>query len=556
MSNKIFKSVFFTSMFVLTISFLMICSVLFNYFEMQIFSELESEAQYISYGIKDGAEEFLKNSEKENKRITIVSPDGTVLADTKADAEILENHSDRKEIKDALKNGTGKSERYSDTLLEKTLYYAKRLDDGNILRVSTTQNSVVVILIELLQPIIFIIAVALGISFFLSYRVSNSIIKPINSIDLNNPENVDTYEELAPFLKKMTLQKKTIAKQIQEAEKSQEEFRLICENMNEGFLVVDKDEKVLSYNSSALHLLGIEDVTNDSVLTFNRTKNFREVTKKALNGNRAESTIQLHEKTYNLIANPVNINQKTIGAVVIIIDITESAERERLRHEFTSNVSHELKTPLTSISGFAEVMKSGGMTDETVIDFSASIYDEAQRLITLVSDIIKISEFDEGKILFDNEKADLYILSENVIQRLQSVADKQNITINLIGDSTYVIGAKKILDEMIYNLCDNAIKYNKCNGTVDIIITSSIDNIKLTVRDTGIGIPENEQSRVFERFYRVDKSRSKFLGGTGLGLAIVKHGAIYHNAKIILKSTEGKGTSITLVFERCIKDVL
>lgn len=550
MSNKIFKSVFFTSMFVLTISFLMIFSVLFNYFEIQIFSELESEAQYISYGIKDGAEEFLKNCEKENKRITIISPDGTVLADTKADAEVLENHSDRKEIKEALVNGTGRSERYSDTLLEKTLYYAKKLDDGNILRISTTQNSVIVILIELLQPIIFIIAIALGISFFLSYKVSNSIIKPINSIDLNNPENVDTYEELAPFLKKMTLQKKTIARQIQEAEKSQEEFRLICENMNEGFLVIDKNKKVLSYNSSALHLLGIEDVTNNSVLTFNRTKNFREVTKKALNGNRAESTIQLNEKTYNLIANPVNITQKTIGAVVIIIDVTESAERERLRHEFTSNVSHELKTPLTSISGFAEMMKLGGMSDETVVDFSTSIYDEAQRLIMLVSDIIKISEFDEGKILFDNEKVDLYGLSENIIQRLKTVADKQNITINLIGDETYIVGAKKILDEMIYNICDNAIKYNKLNGTVDIIITSSIESVKLTVRDTGIGIPENEQSRVFERFYRVDKSRSKFLGGTGLGLAIVKHGAIYHNAKVILKSTEDKGTSITLEFER------
>lgn len=550
MSNKIFKSVFFTSMFVLTISFLMIFSVLFNYFEIQIFSELESEAQYISYGIKDGAEEFLKNCEKENKRITIISPDGTVLADTKADAEVLENHSDRKEIKEALVNVTGRSERYSDTLLEKTLYYAKKLDDGNILRISTTQNSVIVILIELLQPIIFIIAIALGISFFLSYKVSNSIIKPINSIDLNNPENVDTYEELAPFLKKMTLQKKTIARQIQEAEKSQEEFRLICENMNEGFLVIDKNKKVLSYNSSALHLLGIEDVTNNSVLTFNRTKNFREVTKKALNGNRAESTIQLNEKTYNLIANPVNITQKTIGAVVIIIDVTESAERERLRHEFTSNVSHELKTPLTSISGFAEMMKLGGMSDETVVDFSTSIYDEAQRLIMLVSDIIKISEFDEGKILFDNEKVDLYGLSENIIQRLKTVADKQNITINLIGDETYIVGAKKILDEMIYNICDNAIKYNKLNGTVDIIITSSIESVKLTVRDTGIGIPENEQSRVFERFYRVDKSRSKFLGGTGLGLAIVKHGAIYHNAKVILKSTEDKGTSITLEFER------
>lgn len=549
MKSKIFKASFLTSMLVLAISILMIFSVLGNYFESQIFSELESETQYISYGIKDGEADFLKSFEKENKRITIISPDGTVLADTKADAESLENHSERKEVKDAIANGTGKSERYSDTLTEKTLYCAKKLDNGNILRVSTTQNSVLVVLFGLLQPIVLIIAAALGISLFLSYKVSNSVIKPINEIDLENPEAADTYEELNPFLEKISVQTATIKRQIKEAEKSREEFRLICENMNEGFLVIDKNAKVLSYNSSALRLLNIDKPAAENVLAFNRTKSFREAAQKSLSGERAENTVKSAEKTYSIIANPVCRSGEIIGAVVVIIDITESAQREKLRREFTSNVSHELKTPLTSISGFAEMLKSGGIPDKTVVDFSTSIYDEAQRLITLVSDIMKISELDEGMISVDNEKVNLYSLAKNVSERLKKIAEKQNIALNVIGDDTYVVGAKKILDEMIYNLCDNAIKYNKPNGLVDIIITSSENGIKLTVRDTGIGIPKIEQTRVFERFYRVDKSRSKSAGGTGLGLAIVKHGAMYHNAKISLESTEGKGTSITLAFE-------
>lgn len=549
MKDKIFKASFLTSMLVLAISILMIFSILGDYFEAQIFSELESETQYISYGIKDGEADFLKSFEKENKRITIISPDGEVLADTKADTESLENHSERKEVKEAIENGYGKSERYSDTLTEKTLYYAKKLDNGNILRVSTTQNSVLVLLLGLLQPIILIIAISLAISLFLSYRVSKDVIKPINEIDLENPEMADTYEELTPFLKKISIQNKTIKEQIKEAEKSREEFRLICENMNEGFLVIDKNAKVLSYNNAALRLLDADKSLEDNVFAFNRTRCFREVTQKALDGERAEGTEKVSEKTYSIIANPVYQSEKVIGAVIVIIDITENAEREKLRREFTSNVSHELKTPLTSISGFAEIMKAGGTPDKTVVDFSTSIYDEAQRLISLVSDIMKISELDEGGTLFDTEKVNLYSLANEVADRLKRVADKQSVTLNVIGDDNYVMGNEKILDEMIYNLCDNGIKYNKPSGSVDIIVTSSKNGVKLTVKDTGIGIPKAEQSRVFERFYRVDKSRSKSAGGTGLGLAIVKHGAMYHNAKLHLESTEGKGTSVTLEFE-------
>ena len=550
MVNKIFRSNFFTSMLILLVSFCLIFGVLFSYFEAQMFTELESEAGYISYAVKNEGTDFINNFNEKGKRITWVSSDGTVLADTEAVAEELENHADRKDIADALENGKGTSSRYSDTLMQKTLYYAEKLDDGTILRVSTTQNSVVIILLGLLQPLIIIIVLALIISIFLSYRLSKAIIKPINELDLDNPAANETYEELTPLLKKMSAQKKTIDRQIKEAEQKQEEFKLITENMSEGLLVIDKDSNVLSYNQAAVRLLEISDVKSGSVLAFNRSKGFRSVVVKALSGERAESDISHDENTYNLIANPVYENEKIIGAVIVIIDITESMKHEQLRQEFTSNVSHELKTPLTSISGFAEMMKSGGTPDETVIDFSTSIYDEAQRLITLVSDIMKISELDEGVIPFEKEQVDLRELSKDIIKRLAPVANKRNITLNVIGDTAYVSGTKKILDEMIYNLCDNAIKYNKENGTVDVIINESKSKVNLTVRDTGIGIPQGEQSRVFERFYRVDKSHSKLVGGTGLGLAIVKHGAAYHDADVFLESTDGKGTSVIISFRK------
>ena len=297
-------------------------------------------------------------------------------------------------------------------------------------------------------------------------------------------------------------------------------------------------------------MLEITDVTNGSVLAFNRSKGFRESVEAALTGKRCENEISIDDNTYSVIANPVSVNEKIIGAVIVILDITENVKREQLRREFTSNVSHELKTPLTSISGFAEMMMHGGTPENTVVDFSATIYNAAQRLIALVSDIMKISELDEGVVLPEREKVDLYGLSKDIITRLTPVAEKRNITFNLIGDSAYVMGAEKILDEMIYNLCDNAIKYNKENGIVDVIINTTSNKVNLTVRDTGIGIPQADQKRVFERFYRVDKSHSNQVGGTGLGLAIVKHGAIYHDAQITLESTEGKGTNVTISFDK------
>lgn len=549
MNKKIFRSSVAVALVVLISSIVLIMSILFQYFENQLQSELESEANYIAYAVENQGIDYINNFSNSSKRITLISPDGDVLADTSADESGLENHSDRQEVIDALKNGKGTSIRYSKTLAEKTIYYAMKMQDGNILRVSTTQYTVAAILFSIIQPILIVFVIAVAISFALAQKVSKSIIKPINELDLDNPLNNEPYDELAPLLRKISKQKHTIEKQIKEAEHKQEEFRLITENMKEGFIVVDNKRNLLTYNRSALKLLGISRDKPDDILSADNDK-LTFVIDKALDGVREKSNLTLNDNYYSLIANPVFENGNVIGAVVLIIDVTESVKREQLRQEFTSNVSHELKTPLTSISGFAEMMKNGGTPDSVVTDFSSSIYDEAQRLITLVNDIIKISELDEKNARVDSEEVDLYELSADIINRLKPIADKRNISLNLIGESTVVSGTEKILDEMIYNLCDNAIKYNVDSGTVDIILSESNNNIKLTVRDTGIGIPQSEQNRVFERFYRVDKSHSKEIGGTGLGLSIVKHAAIYHNAEIKLKSELGKGTSITVIFDK------
>lgn len=551
MDKKIFNSTFLTSIFILLISFVLIFVVLFNHSQNQLINELESEANYISYAVENEGIGYISNFDGYDKRITLVSADGTVLVDTLADASDLDNHADREEIKAATIGGYGTSTRYSDTMMKNTVYFAKQLSDGTILRVSATQDSVFVLLLSLVYPLSVIIIVALIVSLIISHRVSKSIIKPINELDLDNPAGNEAYEELTPLLKKISAQKRTIEKQVRAARQRQEEFNLITENMSEGLLVIDANASVLSYNKAAIRLLQIDNIKNGgSVLLFNRTKGFRELVENVLSGNRSEREISHDSNTYNLIANPVYEGGAVIGAVIVIIDITESVQREQLRREFTSNVSHELKTPLTSISGFAEMMKSGGTPDDTVVDFSASIYDEAQRLITLVTDIIKISELDENPSVFEKQNIDLYTLSQSVIKRLKPVADKQNISLNLMGDTACVFGTPKIVDEMIYNLCDNAIKYNKENGNVDVIINTTDNKINLTIRDTGIGIPMSEQSRVFERFYRVDKSHSKQLGGTGLGLAIVKHAAAYTGAEINLESVENVGTSVTVSFNK------
>ncbi len=549
MTNKIFRSVFFTSVLTLAAGLVLAFGVLFGAFEDRIEKELKSEAGYIAYSVENGDTDFFSKFSDSDKRVTLIAANGDVIADTQAAASDMDNHADREEVKDALKYGSGTKVRYSETLTEKTIYYAQRLSNGNVLRVSTTQYTIVTIILGLMQPMIIVLVIAMALSFFLSSKVSKKLIQPINSIDLNNPENSDTYEELSPLLHKIINQRRTIDGQIEKAKQVQEEFKLITENMSEGFLVIDKNAKLLSYNSAALKLLDAS-AAEDNVLTLNRTSGFIDAVSNALKGRRAENTMLHADRTYNLIANPVFDKESVIGAVIVIIDVTETAKREAMRREFTANVSHELKTPLTSISGFAELMKSGGIPEETVVDFSNSIYTEAQRLISLVSDIIKISELDEKDNRLDRESVNLYELAAEVINRLKPAAEKKNISFMLKGGDTETFGVRSIIDEMIYNLCDNAIKYNKNGGSVTVTVNNDGDKAKISVKDTGIGIPKTQQDRIFERFYRVDKSRSKAEGGTGLGLSIVKHGAMYHNADISVESEIEKGTAMTIAFNK------
>ena len=548
MTKKIFRSFLLTTILTLAVSMFFVFGILYQYFEEQLMNDLKSKAVFISHAVESEGADYLERIGDVGERVTLIAPDGTVIADTEANAAEMENHLERSEVKQAAENGSGTSVRYSETLTEKIIYYAVKMPNGNILRVSVKHYTVITILLGLVQPILVTLLIAAVLCFVLSSKLSKSIVKPINSLDLDAPENNDAYEELAPLLKKISRQRRIIDEQLQTAKRLQEEFRLITENMSEGFLVINRERNVLTHNSAALRLLKISEPPNGNVLAVNRSEPFRNAVECALSGERSENEMMFGESSYGIIANPVLNDGEVIGAVIIILDVTERVRREQLRREFTANVSHELKTPLTSISGFAEMMVNG-VPDDIAADFARSIYDEAQRLIVLVGDIIKLSELDENSARLEQERVDLRELSEDVAKRLGLAAENKNVAVTVIGNAQ-ITGVRKILDEMIFNLCDNAIKYNKNGGSADIVISSDAEKhtVTLTVRDTGIGIPGYAQNRVFERFYRVDKGRSKSAGGTGLGLAIVKHGAACHNAEIHLKSEENKGTEISIIF--------
>lgn len=400
MHKKIFRSSMLVTLLVLLSSIVLIMGILYDYFESQLINELKREAAYISIAIENEGIEYLDSIENENERITLIAPDGTVIADTVANADVLENHIDREEVKEAIQNGSGTSSRYSDTLTEKIIYYAVKINDGNILRISARHDTVITILFSLVQPIAIVVLIALLLSLWLCHRVSVKLVEPINTLDLEHPENNETYDELTPFLKKIAHQRKIIDKQLKDAVQMQEEFKLITENMSEGFLVIDREMRILTHNTAAMKLLNMSEAESENVLSVNRSKAFRKMLERVLSGVRNESETESDGKYYRFIANPVLDENHIIGAVIVILDVTESVNSENLRREFTSNVSHELKTPLTSISGFAEIMKNGDTPNEMVIDFSNSIYDEAQRLISLVSDIMKISELDEKTVVY------------------------------------------------------------------------------------------------------------------------------------------------------------
>ena len=548
MRKKIFQNYLLVEVLVLVLCCGLFLGVLFQHYEKQAFSQLRTEANYIAHGMELSGESYLSTLQSD-ARVTWVDSDGTVRYDSAADPVVMQNHLNRKEIAEALRNGEGDGSHFSETLMERTLYYAVRLDDGTVLRVSCTQKTVMAMLLMMMPPLLGVAAAVLLVCMLMAFRLARHIVDPINRIDLDHPVIEETYGELEPLVKRIQEQNRTIRRQMDELSQRQREFSALTDNMSEGFLLVDYKTNVLSANHSALRMLGdgkAEEITN--LRRDNCLPQVLTTVEAALAGVRTETVQEIEGISWQIIANPVVSSGQVAGVAVLLMDVTEREQREKLRQEFSANVSHELKTPLTSITGFAELMKEGMVTGEKVKEFAGDIYREARRLIDLVNDIIRLSRLDENSKLFETEQVDLYDLCDEIIANLQNVAERQNVTFSLSGEHVTINGVWQILNEMVYNLCDNAIKYNRPGGTVNVSVHRDGGSVRLTVRDTGIGIPYADQPRVFERFYRVDKSHSKEVGGTGLGLSIVKHGAQYHNARLELESEPGKGTSISVVF--------
>lgn len=548
MTVRIFRSIFLVATAVLLACFILIFGMLYEHLGQQIQAELQVEAAYIAQGLAQSGESYFQGLKGTN-RITWVAADGTVLYDSDSEAAAMENHADREEIQEALTNGSGQSTRYSTTFDERRIYFATRLSDGTVLRVSSAQRSVWVLIMGMLSPVIFIFVLAAVLSGVLASMLAKRILRPVNAIDLEHPEQSETYEELAPLLSKIYHQNRVIDSQISELQRKQAEFTAITENMSEGFLVIDEHTDLLSYNTSALRLLGAEaDGGKRSVLALNRSEGFRNAVERSLSGAHSEEIFEREGRYFQIMANPVSREGRVAGAVLIILDITEKHAQENMRREFTANVSHELKTPLTSISGTAEIIKNGFVKPEDIPHFAGNIYEEAQRLIALIGDIMRLSQLDEDSLPLEKQPVDLYALASSVLHRLEDAAKKKGISLALSGQRTMVSGVPQVLDEMLFNLCDNAVKYNRENGHVRVCVSTEQEHAVLRVEDDGIGIPAADRDRVFERFYRVDKSHSKEIGGTGLGLSIVKHGAMFHNARVSLESELGKGTTVTIVF--------
>ncbi|MBE5943731.1 MAG: PAS domain S-box protein [Lachnospiraceae bacterium] len=549
MKNRIFRNTMLVMFFVVALCGVLILGVLYDHFTDELQDELINEATYITQGVEANGVDYLNQLEKIDTRITWVDTDGTVLYDNKVDVSTMENHGDRQEIKVAMTSSKGKSIRYSNTLAEKTIYYAVRIADGSVIRVSNTQSSVVQILKEMLRPVIVVLLMAFALAGVLAYRVAKQIMAPLDNIDFEHPEDAKVYDEMAPFISKIIRQNKQIKANMDVLQSQQQEFRLITENMQEGFIVIDKTAHILSYNSSALKLFGVNmEVENKSVLVLNRTDQFGKLVNDSLQGKHMEEIILLGDRYCNVYINPVMDKESVAGAIMILTDVTEKEERENLRREFSANVSHELKTPLTSISGIAEIIKNGIVDEKDIPKFAGNIYEEAKRLISLVEDIIKISRMDEMEGIPEKQPVDLCVVAQKTIENLRQTAVNKDIKIKQKGDSCQISGVEVILYEMIYNICDNAIKYNKQGGNVIVETGYEDEHAYIKVSDTGIGIPEEQLDRIFERFYRVDKSHSKNVGGTGLGLSIVKHGARLHNATIDISSALSKGTTITIRF--------
>lgn len=551
MTKRLFRSICFVALTVFLASVILIMGVLYNYFSNIQQAQLKMQTNLAAQGVTNEGMNYFQNFKVADYRITWIDTDGTVLYDSISNTDKMENHLEREEVIKALSAGYGESRRYSDTLMERSLYSAQILSDGTILRLSIAQNSILTLLLGMAQPVCIIFAIALVLSIALAIRVSKKIIQPINEMDLDNPLSNESYDELSPFLRRIDSQQKQLRKQETMLRQKQNELNTIIGSMNEGMVLLNQEGKILSMNPSARKVLDAQpNYAGMDMLSFNRNLDLQAILSAALQGQPGERIIKLHGESYQVDANPVISEDVTKGVALLFFNVTEKEKAEQIRREFTANVSHELKTPLHSISGYAELLKSGMVKQADLIPFAGKIYDEAQRMTRLVEDIISLSHLDEGAKDMPHETVDLYELAKKTVRSLEPEAAAAHITLELSGVPATLNGIPQLLYSILYNLCDNAIKYNHENGTVTINVQNEEARVIFSVHDTGIGIAPEHQERIFERFYRVDKSHSKEVGGTGLGLSIVKHAAKIHDAGIEIESSAEKGTAITVSFPR------
>ena len=548
MTKKIFRSILSAVVLVLVLSFSVVTGVLYrNYTEVGK-KQLKDELSIAEVAVEAEGEEYLRQIDSNQYRITWIAQDGMVIYDTKVSADEMENHGDREEVKEALESGYGDGSRLSDTLTIKMIYSACRMKDGTILRIATNVDSVFAMLRDIMIPLVVVLLLSILLSAMLARYMANKIIRPLNELDLEHPAENDSYEELTPVLGELNRQHKTIADQKDALTKKQNEFDLVTASMNEGLILLDKQGMIVSMNPAARQIFHADaDSVGNNYLTVDRSLTMTKAVQSALKGNHREFQEERDGKVYQFVLNRIETEGEITGVLLLSFDITEKAYAERNRQEFTANVTHELKTPLQAILGSAELLESGLVKEEDRGRFFGHIKKEASRLVTLINDIIRLSQLDEKSELV-KEEVELYELTEEVFEVLKVPAFKKNVALELKGEHYRMNGVRGYLYEILYNLCDNAIRYNVEGGKVTVRIQKMRNQIKVSVKDTGIGIPLEHQDRVFERFYRVDKSHSKETGGTGLGLSIVKHAVSYHNGVLALDSKPGEGTSIIILF--------
>ena len=536
------------SVFAVLMTMLFITIIMNRSSEDQTLDGLRRNAQLIASGVEQCGGRYLDETGfEEGLRVTWISESGKVIFDSTKDPELLDDHSDRQEIIEAIANGKGSSSRYSATIMHSTLNYALKISDGSVIRVSGLHRSIVAQMVNMLPTIIFIIIASVLLSAGAAVLISRNIVRPINDINLDDPHANNSYRELEPLLNKLRVQNAKVGYHMDELRRNKEQFELIIDNMSEGIVIADQKLSVVSYNPASAELLGSADFDiGRNIYGLNNSDSFRRCVLDALGGRRSECIIHTGNGDREIIASPARSLEMVCGVVVFIMDVTEKQKLEAMRREFTANVSHELKTPLTAIYGISDMLASGMVKTEDVAGFANNIKSEAERLISLVSDTIALSKLDEGTSVYEPEDIDLLVLAQDVLSRLEHTAGEKNITLSLDGENVTVNADRTMLTEMLYNICDNGIKYNKPNGRLEAAVSSRGKKAVITVKDTGIGIPHEQQGRIFERFYRGDKSRSDKIKGTGLGLSIVKHSVMHLGGTIRVESEPDKGTCFTV----------